>query len=130
MRFWDIASGDEVRQIALGEFSWKTPNFSTGAEKIEHKTDWHLIKVARRSATLLITKLIPLEGEEGVKDGSEGSEDGAAPVATRQRRAAAAPIACFKAPQDITAVRCHGATICVGGVDGAVCFLQAPVLAV
>ena len=126
MRFWDIASGKEVRQVAPSEFHWKTPHFSTGAETLEHMTDRRLVKAARWSATLLITNLIPL----GDDDGCEGSEDGAAPVATRQRRAAAAPIACFKAPQHITAVRCHGATICVGGVDGAVCFLQAPFLAV
>jgi hypothetical protein len=43
--------------------------------------------------------------------------------------AAAAPLATFKAPHKIRSVRCHGATICVGCVGGAVCILSAPFLA-
>jgi len=39
-----------------------------------------------------------------------------------------APVACFKAPQRMAAVRCHGAAICVGCDDGAVCILSAPFL--
>ena len=44
--------------------------------------------------------------------------------------AAAAPLATFKAPYQICSVRCHGATICLGCVGGAVCILSAPFLAV
>ena len=40
-----------------------------------------------------------------------------------------APVACFKAPQRIASVRCHGATIIVGCQDGAVCLMSAPFLA-
>ena len=43
--------------------------------------------------------------------------------------AAAAPVACFKAPQHIASVRCFGAAICVGCEGGAVCILSAPFLA-
>ena len=39
-------------------------------------------------------------------------------------------VACFKAPQRVTSVRCHGATICVGCEGGVVCFVRAPFLAV
>ena len=39
-----------------------------------------------------------------------------------------APVACFKAPQRMAAVRSHGAAICVGCDDGAVCILSAPFL--
>ena len=38
-------------------------------------------------------------------------------------------MASFKAPQPITSVRSHGATICVGCEGGTVCILQAPILA-
>ena len=43
--------------------------------------------------------------------------------------AAEAPVACFKAPENIRSVRCVGATICVGCYSGAVCILSAPFLA-
>ena len=51
----------------------------------------------------------------------------------RQRAGAGAaetPVACFKAPQRIVSVRGHGAAICVGCEDGAVCILRAPFLGV
>ena len=41
----------------------------------------------------------------------------------------ASAVACFKAPEKITSVRCYGGIICVGCGDGAVLFLQAPFLA-
>ena len=34
----------------------------------------------------------------------------------------------FLAPQTLLCVRCHGATVCAGGVDGAVLFLRVPFL--
>jgi len=43
--------------------------------------------------------------------------------------AAAAPQACFKAPQAIWSVPCFGAAICVGCGRGAVCILSGPLLA-
>ena len=42
---------------------------------------------------------------------------------------AASAVACFKAPQPISSVRCNGSNICVGCSGGAVCILQAPFLA-
>ena len=42
---------------------------------------------------------------------------------------AASAVACFKAPQPISSVRCNGSNICVGCRGGAVCILQAPFLA-
>ena len=42
---------------------------------------------------------------------------------------AASAVACFKAPQHISSVRCNGSNICVGCSGGAVCILQAPFLA-
>jgi hypothetical protein len=42
---------------------------------------------------------------------------------------AAAPVACFNAPHNITSVQCVGATICVTCYGGAVCILSAPFLA-
>ena len=42
----------------------------------------------------------------------------------------AAIVGCFKAPQPIRSVRCHGAAICVGCTGGAVQMLHAPFLAV
>jgi len=44
--------------------------------------------------------------------------------------AAGAPVACFKAPQRITSLQCHGAAICVGCIGGAVCILRAPFLGI
>ena len=102
VRFWDIASGKEVRQVAASEFA-----FVAGAEMREHTTNHHLLKAY--GDTLLITKLLPDGGAEDIS---------------------AAPEASFKAPQYILSVRCHGATICVGCEDGAVCILHAPFLAV
>ena len=104
MRFWDIASGKEVRQVAASEFA-----FVEGAEMCEHRTNHHLLK--DNGESLLITELPPHGGAGGVEDD-------------------AAPVASFKAPQHITSVVCQGATICVGCVGGAVCILQAPFLAV
>ena len=104
MRFWDIASGKEVRQVAGSEFA-----FGEGAEMTELKTNRHFLS-ARRN-TLEITERLPHGGVGGIQCG-------------------AAPVASFKAPQRITSVRCNGATICVGCEGGAVCILQAPFLAV
>ena len=101
VRFWDIASGKEVRQVAASEFA-----FVEGPDAT-HKTHQHLLTAS--GDMLLITELLPLEGP--------------------QKDAAAMPVACFKAPQPISSVRCHGAAIFVGCRGGAVCWLQAPFLA-
>jgi len=102
VRFWDIASGKEVRQVAGSKFA-----FGEGAERTELNTNRHFLKASK--GTLLITEL-PHGGAGGIEHGG-------------------APVACFKAPQWITSVRCHGAAICVGCEGGAVCILQAPFLA-
>jgi hypothetical protein len=101
VRFWDVASGKEVRQVAGSEVA-----FVEGSAA-EHKTHQHLLTFSEDM--LLITELLPLE--------------------VPQKDAAAMPVACFKAPQPITSVRCHGAAIFVGCRGGAVCLLQAPFLA-
>lgn len=111
--FWDIASGKEVRRVAASEFA-----FGAGAEMSEHRTNHHLLKAFGDS--LLITELPPHDGAGGFEDGAVGVwgiED-------------AEPVASFTAPERITSVQCHGATICVGCEGGAVCILQAPFLAV
>ena len=101
VRFWDVASGKEVRQVAGSEFAF------VEGPAAEHKTNQHLLTASEDM--LLITELLPHEGQ--------------------QRDAAAMPVACFKAPQRITSVRCHGAAIFAGCSGGAVCLLQAPFLA-
>ena len=97
---WDVASGRQVRQLAGHTFA-----FSEGPPSGTRKRARHILTA--RDDTLLIY------------DCANEQPDGAA----------AAPVACFKAPQSIHAVRCHGAAICVGCVGGAVCILSAPFLA-
>jgi hypothetical protein len=104
VRFWDIASGEEVRQVAASEFA-----FDVGAELTAHRTNHHLMKAY--VDTLVITERLPHGGAEDIEGG-------------------AAPVAYFRAPQHITSVRCNGASICVGCEGGAVCILHAPFLAV
>ena len=101
VRFWNVASGKEVRQVAGSEFAF------VEGPAAEHKTNQHLLTV--KGDMLLINALPPSGGE--------------------QKDAAAMPVACFKAPQPITSVRCHGAAIFAGCSGGAVCLLQAPFLA-
>ena len=100
MRFWDVASGTQVRQVAGDEFA-----FHEGPSN-EDKTNWHVLTYGEE--LLLITALPPSRGDQ---------------------QDAAAPVACFKAPHPIKAVRFHGATICVGCEEGEVLFLRAPFLA-
>jgi len=102
VRVFDVASGRQTRQLAGRKFA-----LVEGLSG-EHKRDRHVITSS--SDTLLIYAV----GKE-----QQHAEDGAA----------AAPVACFKAPQRIYSVRCFGATICVGCYDGAVCILSAPFLA-
>jgi len=102
VRFFDVASGRQVRQLAGRTFTL------VGGLSGEHKRDQHVITA--NSETLLIYAV----GKE-----QQHAEDGAVE----------APVACFKAPQNIKSVRCFGATICVGCEDGAVCILSAPFLA-
>ena len=100
--FFDVASGRQVRRFAGDEFA-----LVEGLSG-EHKRDRHVI-TANGDALRIY--------EIGNED--QHAEDGAA----------AAPVACFKAPQGIFSVQCVGATICVGCVGGAVCILSAPFLA-
>ena len=102
LRWWDVASGRQVRQLAGTEFAL------VDSLSGEHTTDRHVITAL--GDTLRIYEVAKEE---------QRAEDGAA----------AAPVACFKAPQAIRSVRCFGATICVGCWDGAVCILSAPFLA-
>ena len=100
---WDVASGRRVRQLAGDRFAL------VEALSDERKRGRHILTA--RGDTLLVYEC----GKE-----QQHGEDGAA----------AAPVACFKAPRGIISVRCHGAAICVGCRGGAVCILSAPFLAV
>lgn len=101
MRFWDIASNTEVRQVAEPEFA-----FVDGEMMGDLRTNHHLITTPPPpdNDTLLITDL--------------------------RLPNSAAPVACFTAPHPIWSVLCHGATICVGCEGGVVCILRAPFLVV
>ena len=103
VRVWDAASGRQLRELRGREFA-----LVEGLSG-ERKKSCHLLTA--HGTTLLIYE---------VATGQQPAEHGAA----------AAPVACFKAPQRITAVRCHGAAICVSCFGGAVCILSAPFLAV
>jgi len=102
VRVWDVASGRQVRLFAGGRFA-----LVEGLSG-EHTQDRHVITTSRDTLRIY---------EVGTEQ--QDAEGGAA----------AAPVACFKAPQYIISVRCFGAVICVGGDKGAVCILSAPFLA-
>ena len=113
IRFWDTASGRQVRQMqwkgwnkALGE--WNPPPFAfkTG-DKTENKRDGYVFEAS--DDMLQICRDV-----KEVQRDKLGTLTGA--------------LACFKAPQNITNVRSHGAAICVACAGGAVCFLTAPFL--
>ena len=97
MRFWDVASGQQVRQVSGSEFA-----FVEGSDASKHQAGRHVL-IARNDMLLIY----------------EGDAEGDA----------ASAVACFKAPQPISSVRCNGSNICVGCRGGAVCILQAPFLA-
>ena len=101
MRFWDVASGTQVRQVAGDEFA-----FDEGPSN-EDKTNRHVLTYGE--------KLLQITAGASSSGGEQQDE--------------AAPVACFKAPHPIKAVRRHGATICVGCEGGEVLFLRAPFLA-
>ena len=100
MRFWDVGSGTQVRQVAASEFAF--------AESPSEKDRTNQHAVTTQGDLLLITVLPP----SGV-----------------EQQGAAVPVACFKAPHRILAVRRHGATICVGCEECKVLLLRAPFLA-
>jgi hypothetical protein len=102
VRFFDVASGRQVRQLVGYRFAW------VEGLSDEHRRDRHVITTSRD--TLRIYE---------VGDEQQHAEGGVA----------VAPVACFKAPQVIYSVQCSGATICVGCGRGAVCILSAPFLA-
>jgi WD40 repeat protein len=100
VRVWDVAScTTQVRELAGNQFS-----LVEGASE-EHKKDRYVLTADGNM--LRIYKVA--KGQQHVEDG-----------------ATTAPVAWFKAPQSINAVRCHGAAICVGCDGGAVCVLSAP----
>ena len=104
LRVWDVASGRQVRHFEGGRFAL------VECVSGEYKQDCYVITTCRD--TLRICKV----GTE-----QQDAEGGAA----------AAYVACFRAPQHIAydAVRCVGAKIIVGCKKGAVCILSAPFLA-
>ena len=102
VRCWDVASGWQVRQLAGDEFA-----LAEGLSG-ERKRDRHVITAL--DDTLRIYE---------VGDEQQHAEHDAASI----------PVACFKAPQVISSVRCHEAKICVGCVGEAVYILPTPCLA-
>ena len=96
MRFWDVASGQQVRQVLGDEYAL------VEGDAAQHQAGRHIL-IASENMLLIY---------EG---GAEGG--------------AASAVACFKAPETITSVRCYGGSICVGCDGGAVCILQALFLA-
>ena len=101
VRFWDVASGRQIQVLEGHIFA-----FVEGRSN-EHKRGRHVLTFSDN-----MLRVYECEKEQ------QHAEDGAA----------AAPVACFMAPNSITSVRCHGAVICAGGTDGAVCILLAPFL--
>ena len=99
---WDVASGTQVCQLA--GYSFALVEGLSG----ERKRVIHVL-------TTLDDKLLIYE----VAKEQQHVEDGRAEV----------PVACFRAPQRIGSVRCHGTSIVVWCEDGAVCTLSAPFLA-
>jgi len=108
VRVWDVASGRQVRQLAGRNFA-----LVEGLSG-EYTRDRHIITTSGDKL-----RIYEVGNEEQDAEGG----------------AAAAPVACFKAPQRIISpqgidtARCVGAAICVGCEDGAVCILSAPFLA-
>jgi len=101
VRCWVIASGRQVRQLA-GE----------GFNLVEGLSD------QRKRGRHVLTRIGHTLRIYDVAKERQHLEDGAVE----------APVAFFAAPQQIVAVRCHGAEICVMCDGGAVCFLSAPFL--
>jgi len=104
VRVWDVASGKQIRYFAGDNFALVEGLFG------EHQRNRHIITINRDRFTLRIYEV----GTE-----QQDAEGGAA----------AAPVACFKAPHQVMfSVRCRGSTICAGCGGGAVCILSAPFL--
>ncbi|KAJ1470151.1 hypothetical protein T484DRAFT_2096062 [Baffinella frigidus] len=127
VRFWDMASGEEVRQVAGQAFSF--------AEGPEGRGGQYLLSVSGLD-TVLITALPPLEERHWspLSRGGPVERDSDSDSDARGRQSHEAPrrtpaVACFKAPQAVTSAQWHGGSICVGDSSGPVCILQAPFLA-
>ena len=101
---WDAASGRRVCQLTGSEFA-----LVEGLSD-KHNRGGHILTA--NGDTLLIYEC----GKEQQHAEAEEKEGAGA-------------VACFKAPGDITSVRCRGAAICLGCKNGAVCILSAPFLA-
>ena len=102
VRFFDVASGRQVRQLAGEKFA--LVEGLSGEQKRRH-----VIVASGDCHTLRIY--------ECAEEQQHAEDD-----------VVAAPVAFFKAPQQIISVRCFGAAICVGCYEGAVCILSAPFL--
>ena len=102
VRFWDFDYDIQVRQLAGSMLT-----FVEGPSD-ERKSDRYILTA--RGDTLLI-----YDAEEEEEDAEDLVES--------------IPVACFKAPREITSVGCHGASIFVGCDGGAVCVLSAAFLA-
>ena len=102
VRFWDIASGTQVRQIACGNF------VCVEGPRRGHLPYLYFLTIKRNLLLIL----------ECQKEQHDSDAD-----------RAKLPVACFKTPQTISSVWCHGAAICVGCSSGAVLMFSAPFLA-
>jgi len=114
---WDAASGRRVRQLVGDRIPLMRRSQGRRFASVEGLSDER--KRGRHILTACIETLLIWECGKEQQHGEDDGEEGAG----------AAPVACFKAPAEITSVRCHGAAICVGCYDGAVCILSAPFLA-
>jgi len=104
VRFWDVASGQQVRQVLGDGFAF------VEGDAAQHQAGRHILTVSDGGTeSSAVDMLLIYEG--GVEGGG------------------ASAVACFKAPETITSVRCYGGSICVGCDGGAVCILQALFLA-
>jgi len=99
-----VASGQQVRQVLGDGFAF------VEGDAAQHQAGRHILTVSDGGTeSSEVDMLLIYEGD------AKGD--------------AASAVACFKAPQPISSVRCNGSNICVGCSGGAVCILQAPFLA-
>ena len=114
-------SGRQVRQISGSEFT-----FAYDETPCQRETDRHRF-VCESDMLLVYEKRSSFSTSEGPRDPAVQGADYAQDVDANVQ---SSPVACFKAPQPISALNLFDTTICIGCEGGAVCFLKATFLAV
>jgi len=130
VRSWDIASGRVVREETdhmldeAGDVSFESEPSRLNAQIVKaHKCGCKIKQCkcrCKESDQHLVVSLQPLNEFQADMVDISGLDSAlwlGHPVM---------PVAYFKAPQNVSSVRSHGGTICVGCDGGAVCILQAP----